>query len=266
MTPVTTRRTVRPCRPPPERHPVNRGLFITGTDTGVGKTRVACALAHALAGRGDDVRVRKPVESGCVDGPAGPTPADGMALRAAAGGHEPLDTVCRYRLQAPLSPERAARREGMPLTLAMLIDACLHGVDAESILLVEGAGGFLSPIAAGALNADLAVALGLPVLVVAADRLGTINHMLLTAEAIRARGLHLAGIVLNQPVAPVDDAMDNGGELARWLGIEVIRFPHGEDGHDAWQVGLPRLAALLDSAGYPPGDDPMPLSATPRFP
>lgn len=215
---------------------MNRGFFITGTDTGVGKTRVACALAHALASRGYRVHARKPVESGCVDSGDGLVPADAGALRVAAGAHEPLERVNAIRLRAPLSPERAAALEGVHYDLDTLAAACSAGVDPEGVLLVEGAGGFYSPIGPGALNADLAAMLALPVLAVAADRLGVINHVLLTLEAVRRRGLEVAGLVLSEPVAPSADVeMDNPGELMRWAGVPVLRLPYGgAGGPGAW--------------------------------
>ncbi|GAB6194862.1 dethiobiotin synthase [Lysobacter xanthus] len=220
-----------------------RGLFVTGTDTGVGKTRVSTALAHALAARGVDVRVRKPVESGAPDGPDGPLPQDASALRLAAGARESLATICPFALRAALSPERAAALEGIELELAALADAAVQGVGPSGLALVEGAGSFYSPIARGALNADLAQALGLPVLVVAADRLGTIGHTLLTVEAVRARGLVVAGVVLSQTFALPDAEMDNAGELSRWLERPVLRLPYGgAAGPDAWR----REAALLE--------------------
>lgn len=222
------------------------GFFITGTDTGVGKTRVSTALAHLCATRGIDVRVRKPVESGCPDGPGGRLPQDANALRVAAGGREPIAQVCRWALRAPLSPERAAALEGIDLELAAVHAACVEGVAPDSLLLVEGAGGFYSPIARGALNADLAGGLGLPVVVVAADRLGCINHTLLTVEAVRMRGLAVAAVVLSQPAPPVDLEMDNAGELQRWLGGPVLRLPFGgAGGPDAWRREALHLAPLL---------------------
>ena len=228
-----------------EPHP-SFGLFVTGTDTGVGKTHVGTALAAALAARGVDVRVRKPVESGCAPREGALFPADADALRRAAGAREPLQSVCRYRLAAPLSPERAAALEGVALELDMLHRACVDAVPPEACLLVEGAGGFYSPIARGALNADLAVRLGLPVLLVTADRLGTIHHTLLAAEALRARGLRLAAVVLNRVGADVDREMDNAGELERWLGHAVLRFPHGGDAAAAERALAPLLAALAE--------------------
>jgi dethiobiotin synthetase len=225
---------------------MKQGVFITGTDTGVGKTRIGAALAWHLSRSGLRVRPRKPVESGCAQGPHGLVPQDAMTLREAAGGADPLDRVCRYRLRAPLSPERAARLEGLPLSLGMLYEACRADVGAGDFLLVEGAGGFYSPMAQGALNADLAGGLGLPVLVVAADRLGALNHTLLTVEAIRILGLALAGLVLNQPVPRMDDGgMDNAEDLARWLRCPVLRMPHSSHcGAMAWHREADRLITL----------------------
>lgn len=222
------------------------GYFITGTDTGVGKTRVGTALAHGLARRGLDVRVRKPAESGCPEVDGVLQPQDAEALRCAAGAHEPLERVCAVRLRAAVSPERAAAREGVALDLAHVRDACLAGAGGD-VRLVEGAGGLLSPIAAGALNADLAVALGFPVLLVAADRLGVIGHVLLALEAIERRGLAVAGIVLSRPhPVEADPAMDNAADLARWSGREVHVLPQGPAaGPDAWAADAAHLAALV---------------------
>lgn len=227
---------------------IRHGVFITGTDTGVGKTRVGVALARLLRERHLRVRARKPVESGCPMGPGGLVPQDATLLHAAAGGMEALERVCPYRLQAPLSPERAAELEGKALNLRQLHAACRWGIEPDDFLLVEGAGGFYSPIARRALNADLAGGLGLPVLVVAADRLGALNHTLLTIEAVRMRGLALAGLILNQPVLQPDSAMDNAVDLARWLQMPVLRLPHnaGADGQ-AWQTDAAPLAPLVEA-------------------
>ena len=221
------------------------GFFITGTDTGVGKTRVGTALVHGLVARGLDVRPRKPVESGCGTGPDGEMPLDAMALREAAGAREALDIVCRYRLRAAVSPERAAELEGIAFDVGDLEGAC--DAPPRSLVVVEGAGGFLSPIARGALNADLASRLRLPVLLVAADRLGVINHALLTLEAIAARGLSVAGIVLSRTQAVVDPVpMDNARDLARWSGLPVHVLAHGEtSGAGARALDAARLEALV---------------------
>lgn len=222
------------------------GYFLTGTDTGVGKTRVGTALAHGFAARGLDVRVRKPVESGCPDVGGCLLPQDAEALRRAAGAREPLDAVCRVRLRAAVSPERAAAVERVDLHLARLREAC-SGPGGD-VLLVEGAGGFCSPVAADALNADLAAALGLPVVLVAADRLGSINHVLLTLEAIERRGLAVAALVLNRPQPPsdADGAMDNAADIARWSGRAVHVLDHGAAGAESWVQDSARLASLVD--------------------
>ncbi|MGY3266804.1 dethiobiotin synthase [Lysobacter sp. HA35] len=220
------------------------GLFVTGTDTGVGKTRVATALAYALTRAGAHVHARKPVESG-VDARTGP--ADAQALREAAGAHEPIDAVCALTLRAALSPERAAELQDVELPLAMLVDAAKRDIRDDGFVLVEGAGGFYSPIADNALNADLAVALGLPVLIVASDRLGALNHVLLTVEAVQRRGLDVAAIVLNRISADVDADMDNAADLRRRVDIPVIAFRHGDaPGHNAWSHEANALVPLVD--------------------
>lgn len=224
---------------------MTQGVFITGTDTGVGKTWIGTALAHVLSQRGLRVRVRKPVESGCLADSDGLRPQDAIALHEASGSHEPLERVCPYRLEAPLSPERAAALEGLPLSLERLVNGCKAGVAKDDFLLVEGAGGFCSPLTADGLNADLALALGLPVLLVTADRLGAIHQVLVTAEAIQRRGLTLAGVVLNQVAPASDTRMDNAADLARWLGQEVVAVPHWRtQGPAAWREIAPFLTGL----------------------
>lgn len=162
-------------------------LFVTGTDTGVGKTTVSAALAGALRRSGRTVAALKPVASG-VDAGAG----EDAELLAAGAGHEPR---CAVALRAPLSPHRAAAMEGVRLDLGVLLD-WIGAWQAEAVL-VEGAGGWEVPYAPDWRVADLAAALGWPVLVVARNRLGVLNHTLLTVAAVRARGAPLLGVVLN---------------------------------------------------------------------
>lgn len=227
---------------------IPRGLFVTGTDTGVGKTLIAAALAHLLAERKLIVRPRKPVESGCRPEGDHLVPEDARALQAASRTNEALERICPYPLEPPLSPERAATLAGMRVGLDDLKAACLNGVAETDFLLVEGAGGFYSPLAPGVLNADLAAALPLPVLLVAADRLGAISHTLLTVEAIKRRGLALVGVVLNQVDPASDPRMNNPADLSRWLGRPVImtgRFAMGA-ANPGWMMLRPALASLAD--------------------
>lgn len=227
---------------------MTHGIFITGTDTGVGKTRMGTFITRLLTERGIRVCPRKPVESGCPLGPDGLMPMDAMALKEAARNSEQLHDICRYRFSAPVSPERAAILESTILDLGMLYRACLAGVDNGAFLLVEGAGGFYSPLARGALNADLASALGLPVLLVASDRLGTINHTLLTIEAIQMRGLPLAGVVLNQMESQTDKRMSNARDLERRLQWPVTRIsykPHPHSTLGPSETGA--LSRLIDA-------------------
>lgn len=201
-----------------------RGIFITGTDTGVGKTTIGIQVAKALRDNGQRVRVRKPVETGCekLAGSDILQPSDAVRLNAAVGAMDALEAVCPYRYGPPVSPEWAARLANRPLEVGDLHAACLNGVGDEDFLLVEGAGGFYSPIARGALNADLAAGMGMPVLLVVADRLGAVNQSLLAIEAIQMRGLALMGVVLNQVAQPDNPFLDNYTDLQRWLSAPVI--------------------------------------------
>lgn len=179
-----------PSRRPP---PAARGLFVTGTDTGVGKTVVACALAAALRGRGLDVGAMKPIETGV--GRAGPL--DALALRRAAGADDPLDDVCPLRFALPAAPTVAAAREGRRIDLRAVARAFRRLAARHDLVVVEGAGGLLAPAATGMTMADLAERLGLPLVLVTRAALGTINHTRLALEAAERRGLRLAGVVVS---------------------------------------------------------------------
>jgi dethiobiotin synthetase len=223
-----------------------RGVFVTGTDTGVGKTQIAAALAELIRTRGVVVQPRKPVESGCRREGDRYVAADAMSLREAAGLDIPAERICRYALERAVSPERAAMLESLTLTLEDLREACLGCLDEKDFLLVEGAGGFYSPLATGVLNADLAVALALPVLLVTADRLGTIGQTLMTVEAIERRGLVVVGVVLNRLEPPTQPTMDNAADLSRWLGRPLIvteRFALGAPA-PGWRALRPALMPL----------------------
>lgn len=201
---------------------LHNGLFITGTDTGVGKTYIGVLIAKALVEIGIRVVARKPVETGCIFSEGVLIPEDAQALYNASNQSGTLELTCPYRFTTPVSPERAARLEGVKLSLEMLPGACLKGVTETDFLLVEGAGGFYSPLTHDGLNADLAGQLGLPVLLVAANRLGCINHVLLTAESIAKRGLDLRAVILNDTCNTDDSNMDNLADLKPRLDCPMI--------------------------------------------
>jgi dethiobiotin synthetase len=196
-----------------------RGLFVTGTDTGVGKTLVACALVRALRARGLDVGVMKPVETGVGEG----GPLDALALRRAAGVVDPLEEICPEQFALAAAPTVAARAERRAVDLQALLAGFEGLASRHAMLVVEGAGGLLVPVARGATMADLAREMGLPLVVIARAALGTINHTLLTLEAAAARGLALAGVVISHcdgRLSQPDEA--NLTELRRALGSRLV--------------------------------------------
>jgi len=204
-----------------------RGLFVTATDTGVGKTAVACGVVAGWRARGRDVGAMKPAQSGHAPG----EPSDAELLRAAAGGGDPPELVCPYSLREPLAPAVAAREEGVEISLSRILDAARALAARHEAIVVEGAGGLLVPLTERETYADLARALGFPVLVVARAGLGTVNHVSLTVEALRARGLAIAGIVLNRAsVASDPSEPHNAREIARLTGIAPLAaLPYDPD-------------------------------------
>jgi dethiobiotin synthetase len=226
------------------------GLLVTGTDTGVGKTFVACALARALCARDLRVAVAKPVETGVTDGPE-----DALRLRAAAADPAPLDEICPIRLRAPLAPAVAARLEGVTIDVERLAALVARRAAAADVLLVEGAGGLLVPLAGRVTYAELAVRLGLAVVVVGANRLGTINHCALTARVAAAAGLAIVGFVLSQPEPRTDaSAATNAPAVEALTGLRCLGLlPHLE----APEAAAPLLAvdtivAALSRGAPPP--------------
>jgi len=195
------------------------GFFVTGTDTGVGKTVVACALVRALRGRGVDAGAMKPIETGVCE--AGPL--DAIALQRAAGGTDSLDDVCPQRFRLPAAPTVAAAAEGRRVDLDSVDTAFARLAARHELIVVEGAGGLLAPAAEGACMADLAVRLRLPLVVVARATLGTLNHTRLTLEAARARGLLVAGLVVSHATGPLSGAdAANLGALREAPGAPLV--------------------------------------------
>jgi len=204
-----------------------QGLFITGTDTDVGKTYIGAQMAASLHQLSIKLQPRKPIESGCqlIDGSLHPD--DANHYYQAVNQSVSLDDICPYRFEPPISPQRAARLVNQLISVDQVHQACMHNVGNEDFLLVEGAGGFYSPLCEDGLNADVAEALQLPVLLVANDQLGCINHILLTKEAIEKRGLKVSAIVLNAKNQTHDAAMNNAEDLKTI--VEVPVFTVGKD-------------------------------------
>jgi dethiobiotin synthetase len=190
------------------------GLFITGTDTGVGKTYVAALIAQELASTGRQVGIYKPVASGCRRDGNRLVADDAVALWDAAGRPGDLDAVCPQRFTAPLAPHRAAHAEGLSVDSRRLRSGLDPWRENSEVVLVEGAGGLMSPISDDDYNADLAAEFEYPLVVVAANVLGTINQTLqtlITAATFRD-GLSVAGVVLNDIESTGDESAASNAE------------------------------------------------------
>lgn len=226
------------------------GLFIAGTDTEVGKTWVAAAIARACHARGLRVGVYKPVASGAAAD--APESQDGWLLWQAAGCPRTLADVCPQTFSAPLAPHLAARREGR----AVDADRLLQGLEAWrdcDLVIVEGVGGLMSPVTEDWYTADLASEFGYPVVVVAANRLGVINQTLqtlITAAAFRD-GLDVVGVVLNemQPIAADASSSSNAEELAARCVPPLLAHLPWQDPHALEKVDWMQLAAPRRSNG-----------------
>ena len=199
------------------------GFFVTGTDTDVGKTWVGCLLIKALIDKGIDLKVRKPIESGWPSNPNDIHTTDAWRLANAGAQLDQIDNVCPNHFSAALSPVRAARLENQALSLEHVATQCTQNTTPDSVLYVEGAGGFYSPLVEDGLNADLASTLQLPVILVANNRLGCMSHVLMTEALIKSRGLTLLAVVLNQVEDKHHDAaMNNQEDLQELLSQPVF--------------------------------------------
>jgi dethiobiotin synthetase len=196
-----------------------RGLFVTGTDTGVGKSVVAAALCAALAAEGRRVAAFKPVVTG-LDDPPGDWPPD-HELLASVTGQEP-DRVAPHRFGPAVSPHLAAELDGAVLEPADLLASARRAGAWADAVICEGVGGLMVPLTPGYLVRDLAVDLGLPLIVAARPGLGTINHTLLTVEAARAAGLRPLAVVMTPwPERPGAIERSNRETVERLAGVEV---------------------------------------------
>jgi len=204
----------------------NKGLFVTGTDTEVGKTHTSIVIAKHLTTLGKSVVPRKPAESGCEEIDGQLIPSDAVALMEAAQYPGNLADVCPFRFKEYASPRHAAKLANQAFSTQMLYEICIPKND-NDFLLVEGAGGFYSPLSEDGLNADLAMKLKLPVLLVAPDKLGTINQVLLNAEVITNCGLELKAVILNQlDKHDLGADLNNLEELSSLLDCPIYTQPH----------------------------------------
>jgi len=229
------------------------GLFVTGTDTEVGKTWVSAALIKGFVQQGYQVIPRKPVASGCIWQQGQLISEDALQLQQAlvAAGQipPPLAQICPYLFEPAISPARAISQSTDPqlksLRLNDLEQACLAHwptSTAQTLLLVEGAGGFYSPLAPDGLNADLAQRLNLPIVLVVANRLGCLNQALLSLAAIAERKLPLHAIVLNDITSDAD--INNLRDLSTLVN-QHSPFPNTPIYHQAWQAEAQIIKPLV---------------------
>lgn len=206
------------------------GLFITGTDTGVGKTYVTAMIASRLYAEGVKVGTYKPACSGSMLGEDGrPVWDDIEALRRATGDRFDRQRISPQRFSAPLAPPVAAGLEGRIVDAGLLRTGAYWWEDQSEFLLIEGVGGWLCPLTDSETVADLAVDLRVPLLIVARASLGTISHTLLTVEAVQSRNVPIAGIVLSETVAPAEpaDTLANVVEIEKRCDVPVLGIvPH----------------------------------------
>ena len=211
-----------------------KGVFVTGSNTGVGKTTIAIEIVRHIS-QTRDVKVRKPVETNCVLSGQNYMPKDAIALSAACQQQEALEKVCPYCFEIEASAEMASTKSGKKLTLKSLALACKRDID-ESFVVVEGAGGLYSPIAEAALNVDLATELQLPLLIVIRDELGAISQALLTLEAAKNNNLIVACVILN---VVENNNLSNKEAIAAYTETPVVSFSQG--GLDAFCSEIEKL-------------------------
>jgi dethiobiotin synthetase len=220
------------------------GYYVTGTDTGIGKTQASVALLHALRARGLRAVGMKPVASGCMASADGWRNEDALALQAASDPRPVYADVNPFALPLPLAPELAARDVGVHVTLAPLLAAHARLATAADALVVEGVGGWDAPLARGIEQADLVRALGVPVVLVVGLRLGCLSHARLTQRALRADGMVVAGWIGNA----IDPAMERAADVLAMLADYLESpcwgvLPHQARPDPAVQAGHLRLPA-----------------------
>lgn len=208
---------------------MNQGLFITGTDTDVGKTYVTGCIGYTLTQQGHAVSPRKPIASGCIRQADGSLLSeDALFIQQACSSLEPLSSICPHSFEPAISPQRALQQAGENITTQILVKACQ--APSNHIVLIEGAGGFYSPLAIDGLNIDLAKALNYPIILVIGNKLGCINHALLTIAAIKNAGLVLHSVFVNDISEHAD--RENFKDIQALLtaqSINCYHLPYSDD-------------------------------------
>jgi dethiobiotin synthetase len=215
----------------------SRGVFITGTDTGVGKTLVAATLARLLRTKGIDAGVMKPVTSGCRE-ENGQLVSDDALLLCQAADMVMTEDCAPYRLREALAPAEAARIDGVRIDFSVIRDSFERLASGHRYMIVEGAGGVMVPLSGGLLVADLVRELDLPILVVARPGLGTINHTVLTCFAAKQMGLQVAGVIINNMPEHPDLAEQSAPhQIGSLCGAPVLGiWPHSNCRDDMQKV------------------------------
>ncbi|PPT43208.1 dethiobiotin synthase [Xanthomonas arboricola] len=213
-------------------------LYVTGTDTGIGKTMASTALLHALRRQGHTAVGMKPVASGCEHTPQGWRNEDALALQAASAPQPDYATLNPYALPAPLAPELAAADVGVTLSLEPIAQAFAQLRAQAEVVVVEGVGGWAAPLSADLDQADLVRALKLPVVLVVGIRLGCINHARLSAAAIAADGLDCIGWIANEVDPQMERIEENIGMLRQRLAMPCW-------GRIGWRPGADAAAQSL---------------------
>jgi len=207
-----------------KRNLMHKGIFITGTDTGVGKTFVSVGLLKALKETGLNVCPMKPVETGCKINKGALVPEDTLKLVKAAQVNEPLDLINPYRFRQSLAPAVAAELEDTIIRREIIFFACRKLLNKYDVTIVEGAGGVMVPVNGKYLFIDFIRDLNLPVLIVAKAGLGTLNHTLLTLEAAKNRGIDVMGVIINCSSKIKNDVsvQTNPGMIEKLGGVPVL--------------------------------------------
>ena len=222
-------------------------VYVTGTDTGIGKTLASCALLHALRGRGLRAVGMKPVASGCERIEGEWRNADALALIEAADPRADYADVNPFALELPVAPELAARDAGIEVALQPILDAHARLAERTDALIIEGVGGWAAPLSPSLMQVDVVRALRLPVLLVVGLRLGCLNHALLSARAIVADGAHLAGWIASHVDPEMQRVEDNLTMLRQRLPAPCWGvLPHVADADPALMARHLRIPVLAE--------------------